>query len=414
MADVSPIASVMVSKSTEVTAQAPTAARSWADIVTGRCAPMTRPDSPSPMLSQQTFVTPRPKDAFEGIEEASEPHFSDPTQTSTNGSESCTGDKTLSPRKDNDQVDLKRDPAGRGMFPVATQALSSQWFAPAQTYITIPRWAVCPRSFSQPSRQRCGSSRGEVLAIFPHYGWIEAWDEIDEQIGRRIYFARDDVSRSIGRKLRVGDFVNFQVYRDIRGLGASHIVLDECQGEAEVEEEEEEYDAEEQDVIQDAEPPGTASQSAPSQNDTVCSDCFVASIPEAIASPHAEVNKLSPVCPPGLTVTAVESNLAQFGQVHSDEMSEEERSWRLRNLAAAAKVRGEVGGDIRWDLILGIVSEMKPAAAIAVPLERPNQKVASNTSTCTGVSSDSDDSDDEESIIQAARLAMGVTRPPGL
>jgi hypothetical protein len=74
---------------------------------------------------------------------------------------------------------------------------------------------------SQRGRRQC-LCHGEILVMLGHYGWIMAFDEIDDpdasKNGGRIYVHKSDVVG--GAKLKQGDVVSFYLYVDQQGLGA--------------------------------------------------------------------------------------------------------------------------------------------------------------------------------------------------
>lgn len=92
----------------------------------------------------------------------------------------------------------------------------------------------------------------------------------------------------------------------------------------------------------------------------------------------------------------------------------------MRNAAAAATVRAEVGGDIRWDVVLEMMAELKPEpnAAKTLALATVTKPVRASSPTCSTSSGDMSGSESShcstEDSPRAVRPPPGLMAPPGL
>jgi len=96
----------------------------------------------------------------------------------------------------------------------------------------VPSWPMVANPFPQrlvpaPLGSKLSPCRGEVLAVFGHYGWLTTSHQIAhpaaERNGGRIYFHAQDVMCNVS--LVQGDRVDFYLYVDEQGLGAEELSL---------------------------------------------------------------------------------------------------------------------------------------------------------------------------------------------
>jgi len=300
---------------------------------------------------------------------------------------------------------------------------------------------------------------GDVLSVLGSYGWIMASEAVDHpdaaKNGGRIYVHGRDVPGGICY-LKAGDRVRFYLYWDEQGLGAESCMVAANTPANNM------Y--------------ACASEFVPARHGSVSEVLPSSPIPDVamrpesqhFVPPHALTGESAMSCMnPGASVFVPRPttpsnvpappagcfafNSSMFLDDSDDDEEQEtggtadfhvspdasssdidagvsteistlkpsldsphEGSWRIRNMAASTKVHAEVGSDIRWDVVLAAMAEMKGAAL-------RDRVSASDGSTCASDANDSDaGSSDAESQTRRLRSPPGLlglaafSPPPGL
>jgi len=323
--------------------------------------------------------------------------------------------------------------------------------------------------------------RGKLLVVLGHYGWILSHDAIDDRKADkhagRIYLSMRDVRQ--GSMVKAGDEVEFYLYTDESGLGAEDCyalansllqskrgpnvntgvrefpplgassTIRKKRGKAPVQAEVEPVTSTKADSAMPQSHGFTMRPNAYEFVPVIKGGSGLAMNPTAkefvpvVPRRHPALNLAARAFTPALETKSLPRTLlnAAFfdddssddGEESADEKEEDsppppglegvpsndDESWRMRNAAAAAKVCAEVGGDIRWDVVLEMMAEMKPEASAVKTLafaavNKPLRASSPSGSTSSGESGSESSTCSTDDTPRAVRPPPGLLAPPGL
>lgn len=237
--------------------------------------------------------------------------------------------------------------------------------------------------------------RGEVLAMFGHYGWLAALDEIDHPAitknNGRIYVHKRDVAG--GLTLVEGDRVGFFLYVDDQGLGAEecHLMSWDCE------------DA--QWSCNNRKIDATRSVSAWSSGDSVVAAAWNVNAAEFVPSKQGLVQAHAyQAAQKAFAVELSKSNVFMINQAYWSDDSDEDSS--------AVESEGDCHADVESDGNTRLVRRVRRDGARRC-VRKSGSRVSCGSSS-TGISSDSEIPDVPKVWPPVEGFPLDFSPPPGL